>query len=192
MKATSATAPRRSFNCLATLAALLALSGCATKLAEPIALPRPLPTPTPVPTSTPVPVVTEPAYASFLDAPQTPGSWSYGQYSFGSQAIYTSGDPATSFALSCVAANRRITLTRPLAASQQQTFEIETETATQALPAAPAQGGAPALVATLDPGDELLDAMAITKGRFAVRTPGARTLYIPAWVEISRVIEDCR
>ena len=44
----------------------------------------------------------------------------------------------------------------------------------------------------LAPDDPLLDAMAITKGRFAVAAPGEPTLYLPAWAEVSRVIEDCR
>lgn len=49
------------------------------------------------------------------------------------------------------------------------------------------------IVATrVDADDPILDAMAITKGRFAIETPGLPTLYIPAWVEVSRVIEDCR
>mgnify|MGYP006891167444 CR=1 FL=1 len=39
--------------------------------------------------------------------------------------------------------------------------------------------------------DPLLDAMALTKGRFAVEV-GAAKLYLPSWAEVSRVIEDCR
>ncbi|MGE5953581.1 MAG: hypothetical protein ACM308_08200 [Qipengyuania vulgaris] len=42
------------------------------------------------------------------------------------------------------------------------------------------------------PKSPLLDAMALTKGRFAVETPGLPTLYLPAWAEVTRVIEDCR
>jgi hypothetical protein len=34
--------------------------------------------------------------------------------------------------------------------------------------------------------------MALSKGRFAVQTLGLPALYIPAWPEITRVIEDCR
>jgi hypothetical protein len=182
--------PSRS--AIAALVAVLALSACAPKVAPPIVTPRPTRPPVATPSPTPAKVVTEPYFANYLDAPETPGNWSYAQFPFGTQAIYNSGDPATSFALSCVAADRRITFTRPLAAPQAQAFEIVTESVSRSLSAVPAQGGAPALVATLDPSDDILDAMAITKGRFAVQTSGARTLYIPAWVEVSRVIEDCR
>ena len=38
----------------------------------------------------------------------------------------------------------------------------------------------------------LLDAMAITRGRFAVEVEGEPGLYVPAWAEVTRVIEDCR
>jgi len=38
----------------------------------------------------------------------------------------------------------------------------------------------------------LLDAMALSKGRFAVELEGEAALYLPAWAEVSRVIEDCR
>jgi hypothetical protein len=57
------------------------------------------------------------------------------------------------------------------------------------LEAQPAAGGVRAELAASDP---LLDAMAFTKGRFAVETAGQETLYVPAYPEISRVIEDCR
>ena len=40
--------------------------------------------------------------------------------------------------------------------------------------------------------DPLLDAMAFSKGRFAVEVAGLPTLYLPSWIEVSRVIEDCR
>ncbi len=40
--------------------------------------------------------------------------------------------------------------------------------------------------------DPILDAMALTKGRFAIEAQGTQTLYIPAWAEVTRVIEDCR
>jgi hypothetical protein len=45
---------------------------------------------------------------------------------------------------------------------------------------------------TLPARDPLLDAIAFSRGRFAVAVPGEPTLYVPSWTEISRVIEDCR
>jgi hypothetical protein len=40
--------------------------------------------------------------------------------------------------------------------------------------------------------DPLLDAMAFSKGRFAVESAGLATLYVPPYPEVTRVIEDCR
>ena len=40
--------------------------------------------------------------------------------------------------------------------------------------------------------DPLLDAMAVTRGRFAVETTGLSTLYLPPWAEVTRAIESCR
>ena len=68
---------------------------------------------------------------------------------------------------------------------------IQTETTARQLVANPVTGRQ--LVAVnLNANDQLLDAMAITKGRFAVAVQGEPSLYIPAWTEFSRVVEDCR
>ncbi|MDG2003332.1 MAG: hypothetical protein P8J20_08375 [Novosphingobium sp.] len=48
------------------------------------------------------------------------------------------------------------------------------------------------IAVTLPASDPLLDAMAFSRGRFAVETAGLPTLYVPSWPEVSRVIEDCR
>ena len=40
--------------------------------------------------------------------------------------------------------------------------------------------------------DPLLDAMAFSKGRFALEVAGLPTLYVPSYPEVTRVIEDCR
>ncbi len=70
---------------------------------------------------------------------------------------------------------------------------IHTQTAVRPVGGRPASlGGAPAVVVQFAAGDSLLDAMAFSRGRFAVQTAGLPTLYVPSWPEISRVIEDCR
>lgn len=45
---------------------------------------------------------------------------------------------------------------------------------------------------TLEARDPLLDAMAFSNGRFAINAASERALVVPAWPEITRVIEDCR
>jgi hypothetical protein len=52
--------------------------------------------------------------------------------------------------------------------------------------------GAPQLVGTIPARDPLLDAMAFSKGRFALEVAGGAPLYVPAYPEVTRVIEDCR
>ena len=52
--------------------------------------------------------------------------------------------------------------------------------------------GAEALAVALPVGDPLLDAMAFSRGRFMVEARGWMPLYLPAWPEVARVIEDCR
>lgn len=70
-------------------------------------------------------------------------------------------------------------------------MRIRTETRDQMLTAEPVP--MTGLVAvSLSASDPLLDAMAVTKGRFAVEVEGMQPLYIPAWAEVTRVIEDCR
>jgi sulfur carrier protein ThiS len=69
---------------------------------------------------------------------------------------------------------------------------VLTTSETRPLSADPAPQGQPQLVTALRTGDKLLDAMAFSRGRFAVEVNGLPTLYLPAWTEVGRVIEDCR
>lgn len=71
-------------------------------------------------------------------------------------------------------------------------MRIRTETTERLLTASPSSDGRPLLIVELGAQDRLLDAMAFSRGRFAVETGGLPTLYLPAWAEVTRVIEDCR
>ena len=82
---------------------------------------------------------------------------------------------------------RRIALVAPGPGGPEMRVRTETE---QRILTGSRQGGA--LVVELPANDPLLDAMAITRGRFAIEPTGAPGLYIPAWAEVTRVIEDCR
>jgi hypothetical protein len=53
----------------------------------------------------------------------------------------------------------------------------------------PATGRISAELAMMDP---LLDAMAMSRGRFAVTVAGTPSLVLPSWPEVARVVEDCR
>jgi hypothetical protein len=73
---------------------------------------------------------------------------------------------------------------------------IRTETLDRSVDAVPAplsvSGAQPAIVARVPARDPLLDAMAFSRGRFAIEIGGLPTLYVPSWPEVTRVIEDCR
>ena len=73
-----------------------------------------------------------------------------------------------------------------------RTMTIRTETTTRSLQAPVDPEGQNMFAAVIPGRDPLLDAMALTKGRFALELADAPTLYLPAWAEVTRVIEDCR
>jgi hypothetical protein len=171
------------------LMTLAALSAC---VAPPP--PQPAPAPAPAPTPAPVPVpVPQPTYSNWMDAPQTPGDWFYIPQAGASIAAFGPAERQPIFALRCDAASRTVSIGRTSASLTPQPMTIRTESTTRSFSAAPAQGSVEHLVATALPAaDSFLDAMAYSKGRFAVEVAGEPTLYLPSWPEVIRVIEDCR
>jgi hypothetical protein len=169
------------------LAALAALGAC-------VPPPRPAPEPAPAPAPAPVPTPAPPAvYSNWMDAPQTPGDWFYINQPPASIAAFgpTAGQPM--FAMRCDPARHVVSVGRTSASQVARPMTIRTETATRTFAAQPAQGSVEHLVATgLAATDPFLDAIAFSKGRFAVEVLGEPTLYLPSWPEITRVIEDCR
>jgi hypothetical protein len=90
-------------------------------------------------------------------------------------------------------ASHAMSIGRTSASTVSQPMTIRTESATRPFSANPAQGSVEHLVATnLSASDPFLDAMAFSRGRFAVEVSGEPTLYLPSWPELTRVIEDCR
>jgi hypothetical protein len=171
------------------LIALTALAACVPPPA-PAPAPAPAPTPTPAPAPAPVPQAT---YSNWMDAPQTPGDWFYIPQTNASIAAFGPAERQPLFALRCDKASRTVSLGRTSASTVPQPMTIRTESATRTFSANPAQGSVEHLVATRVPAAEsFLDAIAFSKGRFAVEVSGEPTLYLPSWPEITRVIEDCR
>jgi hypothetical protein len=74
----------------------------------------------------------------------------------------------------------------------QVPMTIQTATVSRTLSGNTEPGPPPVIALALPARDGLLDAMAFSRGRFAVETAGLPTLYVPSWTEVSRVIEDCR
>jgi hypothetical protein len=94
--------------------------------------------------------------------------------------------------LRCDAATRRVTLTRAGAATGALPLTVITTTATRPLEATPVPGDPSRVGVTFSAGDPALDAMAFSRGRFAIEVTGLPALYLPAWPEVGRVVDDCR
>jgi hypothetical protein len=161
----------------------LALAAC---VPPPKPTPAPTPAPAPAPAPAPPPVVEAPTppVANWMDAPATPGDWTY------AASIASFGDPGVQprLTLACRRDIGVIEITRAGAGAVPQ-LNILTEFQQRALAGAQGTTGIAAQISATDP---LLDAMAFSKGRFAVEVGGLPTLYIPSWSEVTRVIEDCR
>ena len=105
------------------------------------------------------------------------------------------GTPGTPrLVIACDLDTREIGIVRTTSVARQGevAMRISTETTSRPMMAMAASGSPARVFTTLDPRDPLLDAMAITRGRFAVEVEGEPGLYVPAWAEVTRVIEDCR
>lgn len=163
----------------------LALASCSdTRMIPPPASSTPTPAPRPNQDSLPAP---RPA-ANWIDNPATPGDWRWSLEGGQSVARFAAGR----LVLRCDLAARRVGLerhepgARPAASPSLRIF---TQATARALTATALPDGYAADLAGRDP---VLDAMAFTKGRFAVEAAGLPTLYVPSWTEVSRVVEDCR
>jgi hypothetical protein len=119
------------------------------------------------------------------DAPVTPGEWRLVPTADGSGV-----DFANRFAMRCMRPSDTIIITiRGPFTGPSGTIRVTTDAREQLLAARPSADG---LAAALPARDPLLDAMAFSRGRFRVVTSDGRSLVMPSWTEISRVIEDCR
>jgi len=177
---------------LPLLALTLAVAACAPAAKAP---PRPVasaPAPRPPVTTAPArpaPLPTVPE-TGWMDAPATPGDWRYGPSPSGPSAgFFSAGTPL--FTMGCERDTGKMVLLRgaPGINGATRPLVIHTETVSRQLLA---EADPSALLVRIDPRDPLLDAMALSKGRFAVVVEGLPTLYLPSHAEVSRVIEDCR
>lgn len=169
------------------LGAMALLASC---VGPPKATPAPMPRPV---AQAPVHVAPapapRPARVDWRDAPITPGDWHWAREGADSVARYTA-PRGSLFVLRCTASARMVTMDLPApAAAKSAAMTITTSSQTRAL-SLQARGGW--METALNARDSLLDAMAFSRGRFMVEVQGGETLYLPAWPEVSRVVEDCR
>ncbi|WP_375291866.1 hypothetical protein [Qipengyuania sp.] len=170
-----------------SLALTFAIAACVPQ-------PRPAPPPAePTPAPAPAPVAAPaPVYSNWMDAPRTAGDWYYLPAPGGGTAVFGPSQGDGRFTLRCIAPQKIVVLSRMGQARSATTMTIRTETVTRSLAASPTAGQPPAIEARLPAADPLLDAIALSKGRFAVEIAGQPSLYLPSWAEVTRVIEDCR
>ena len=170
---------------LSVLALSFTLASC---VAPPVQVPRPAP-PRPAPTSAP-PLPAPPPGASddWTDWPVTPGDWRYAAEAGGSTARFGPAAAAPLLTIHCDSATRRILFVRGDGATGGA-LTIRTSFGAVQWPATASTTG---LVAARAAGDEALDQIAFSRGRFLVETAGAAPLVLPAWAEVTKVVEDCR
>jgi hypothetical protein len=127
-----------------------------------------------------------------MDAPATVGSWSYQNRGGLTLAVFVSPGRGSLFAIQCRPPSREVWLVMDGQSVTSPTMQVRTETTSRAINAQLTVGELSNVTAALPGNDPLLDAMALSKGRFAVETEGLPPLYLPSWAEVTRVIEDCR
>ena len=139
------------------------------------------------------------APASFLSAqgavdwrtgPLTAGSWAYRGLTDGSEAVFTDAGVTRRIVVKCSRPTRIITLA-VASVAPGSTISLST-TETQRSFAARFDAQTSQIIAQIANNDAVLDAMAFSRGRFALSVPGSATLVVPAWPEVARSIEDCR
>lgn len=152
----------------------------ANRPTPPVSNPAPTyaPTASPMGTSTPV--------GDWRNIPATPGNWVFSSAANSSVSTFANG----LFSIRCNRGSQSITINRQGAhRSGAISMGITTTNTNRALVAQSTPHG---IEITLSARDPLLDAMAVSRGRFMIAVTGEQPLYIPSWTEVTRVIEDCR
>jgi hypothetical protein len=172
------------------LAPTFALAAC---VPQPRAAPAPTPAARPAPAPTRAAPAQPPAPSdAWMDQPASTGDWYYRVEGNRSLALFGGAETEADFIIRCERASGTVGLAYAGEATAPVSMRIRTETLTRVLAARPEGDGLTYLVARVPARDPLLDAMALSKGRFAVDIAGGGTLYLPSWAEVTRVIEDCR
>jgi hypothetical protein len=173
----------------AALTLTFGIAACVPSTSAPTPTPAPVTGTAPPAPSAGAPRQPVPMLTDWDNLPATPGQWRYSARNGASEAAFSGRDNQPLAQLSCDPARRAVSLTLPGASARGSEMIVQSETQSRVLPYPQAQGGA---TVTFAPGDPLLDAMALSKGRFAVNAVGAGPLILPSYAEVSRVIEDCR
>jgi hypothetical protein len=127
----------------------------------------------------------------WMNAPLTPGRWEYVDVSDDGAgfARFGTGPSERRFMMECMRGSVLLGVVGSPESSRLRTIRISTETLSRTFETSHWRG---MHAVFLPPAEPLLDAIAFSKGRFAVEVAGLPTLYLPSHAEVSRVIEDCR
>ncbi len=136
------------------------------------------------------PLSAQASLPDFSVATPLPGRWSFLPSATGGDAVFADTAGRPQLTLRCTRAARQISLLKPAGAAVPA-ITVWTSSTRRAVATAfnPATASLRAEFAATDP---LLDAMAFSRGRFVVSVAGAPALVVPAWPEVSRVVEECR
>ncbi len=127
----------------------------------------------------------------WMDAALTPGAWDYvliGDDGVGF-ARFGTAPSERRFMMECTRGKVLLGVIGDRTRGRIRMMRVTTETLSRTFET-DYWGGMHAVF--LPPADPVLDAMALSKGRFAVEVAGEPPLYLPSHAEVSRVIEDCR
>lgn len=191
---TASTTASTMVRAAAVLGGLLFLANC-------VGAPSPAPEqrPAPPPPATPAPA---PVAKDWRDWPVARGDWSYRAIDGGTLASFGEPGRTALLAIRCELATRRLHVARATASATRPGDQMTVRTSfgdyqwpVSDIPtlSSPEKGSTATFAIAIRAGnDAALDRIAFSRGRFAIEAPGAAPLSVPAWAEVSRVIEDCR
>jgi len=179
---------------IAPLLVLALLASCAAPQKPAPQPPAPV---TSAPPPAPAPAPLPPPPADWRDAAQTPGSWRWSAGDPDNASVASFGTSRTDpvVMLVCDRLNKRVRLHRatdPLRPAPATPLQVVTTNMSRPMLSDPTLSTGGWLVVSLPVNDPLLDAIAFSRGRFALEAAERATLYLPSSPELSRVIEDCR
>jgi hypothetical protein len=167
-------------------AILTMLAACSAPVVEP-APQKPAATPV----TLPAPFAPIRPAGEWIDWPITPGDWVYRQDDRGSIALFGQPGADALVTLRCDQTRKKIYLSR--AGIRTDAVMLVRASSIRKEYRAGGTGATPSYLATeIMPNDPMLDAVAFSRGRFAIEVSGLPALAIPVWSEIPRIVEDCR
>jgi hypothetical protein len=170
------------------LTGTLMLAACSAPQPAPVPQPKPQPAPPPIVQPAPMP---QRQSADWLDLPLEQGTWAYRSDERGSLALFGPASANATVTIRCDKARARIFLS--VAGNRASgNFTIRTSSTLKSFIPAQASSEPPYVAAEIAPTDPILDAIAFSRGRFAIEVGGLRSIALPNWSEIATVIEDCR